>query len=157
MREAPIINARFFRRDALRALGGFVLDYPLASDRELLIRLALGGHSAVYLPRLLYEYRAHPGSSTLAGTPLAAARIASENFRLAEALHAQRKSDPALARAALAWHADTVVTAVVAALRLGRPGAIPQIVSRASRLNPWWFLRMVASVMRKFNARLRLG
>lgn len=156
MRQAPIINARFFRRSVLEILGGFVLDYPLASDREWLIRLALRGERTHYLARPLYEYRAHPGSSTLAGTPLAAARVASENFRLAEALIAQWRDEPALRHAALAWHADTVITAVVAACRLGRWSAIPQIFERASRQNRLWYLRLPLSVAQKLLARRRV-
>ncbi len=43
--EACLTNARFFRREALLSVGPFSLAYPLAADREFLVRwLSAGTH-----------------------------------------------------------------------------------------------------------------
>jgi glycosyltransferase involved in cell wall biosynthesis len=61
----PIINARFFRRRVFERLGCFNLDYPIAADRDLLIRAALEGMPDAPVPRILYRYRWHPASLTM--------------------------------------------------------------------------------------------
>ena len=156
MREVPIINARFFRRRVFDRLGGFSLDYPLGADRELLIRWAAAGVKSIYLPQTLYQYRAHEGSRTLAGTPLVARRLAAENLTMAEAMLAQWQHQPALRAAALAWHRDYIATDLVAALRLGAWPEIPAIARRAARQDSGWFWRMPAVVQRKLRSRRAL-
>ena len=61
----PIINSRFFRRSVFDQLGRFSLDYPVASDREFLIRAALAGIVDVCSPEIYYRYRWHSGSNTM--------------------------------------------------------------------------------------------
>jgi glycosyltransferase involved in cell wall biosynthesis len=61
----PIINSRFFRRSVFDQVGRFDLDYPVASDREFLIRAALAGIADVCSPDVYYRYRWHSGSNTM--------------------------------------------------------------------------------------------
>jgi glycosyltransferase involved in cell wall biosynthesis len=60
----PAFNSWFFRRSLLRRLGGFRVDFRLAADRDFQLRVA-ANTTPVVLPRLLYQYRCHPGSRTM--------------------------------------------------------------------------------------------
>lgn len=59
------VNGYFFRRQCLRQLGDFLLDYPLVSDRDMLIRFAERGFTALALNGYVYCYRRHDASMTL--------------------------------------------------------------------------------------------
>ncbi|MBV9998586.1 MAG: glycosyltransferase [Verrucomicrobia bacterium] len=61
----PLINARFFRRKVFEQIGLFDLRYPIAADRDFLIRAALRGLPDAPVTRLLYRYRWHAGSLTM--------------------------------------------------------------------------------------------
>lgn len=61
----PSINARFFRRAVFEKIGDFNLDYPIAADRDLLIRAALAGIPDAPVSRVLYRYRWHSKSLTM--------------------------------------------------------------------------------------------
>lgn len=61
----PVINSRFFRRSVFDQLGRFALQYPVASDREFLIRAALAGLTDVCSSDIYYRYRWHSGSNTM--------------------------------------------------------------------------------------------
>ncbi|HEY0794009.1 MAG TPA: glycosyltransferase family 2 protein [Chthoniobacterales bacterium] len=61
----PFINARFFRRRVFDQVGLFDLQYPIAADRDFLIRAALRALPDAPISRLLYRYRWHPGSLTM--------------------------------------------------------------------------------------------
>jgi glycosyltransferase involved in cell wall biosynthesis len=61
----PIINSRFFRRSLFDQLGGFDLAYPVASDRDFLIRASLAGITDVASSEIFYRYLWHSGSLTM--------------------------------------------------------------------------------------------
>jgi len=61
----PIINARFFRRAVFEKIGDFNLDYPIAADRDFLIRAALAGIPDAPVSRVVYRYRWHSKSLTM--------------------------------------------------------------------------------------------
>ncbi|MBV9488618.1 MAG: glycosyltransferase [Verrucomicrobia bacterium] len=61
----PFINARFFRRKVFEQIGEFDLRYPIAADRDFLIRAALRHLPDAPIKRLLYRYRWHPASLTM--------------------------------------------------------------------------------------------
>lgn len=80
--RVPVINARFFRRSFLKALDGFDIRFPVAADRDLLVRAALKAPRFSTDSRLVYVYRTHPGSLTLGGAQ-SRRRIVEEHLRLA--------------------------------------------------------------------------
>lgn len=61
----PNINARFFRRKVFDQIGYFDPAYPIAADRDFLIRAAVRGLPDAPLPKVLYRYRWHAGSLTM--------------------------------------------------------------------------------------------
>lgn len=58
------INAHFFRRRCMKQLGEFSLNYPLVSDRDLMIRFADRGFKTSALGGYVYRYRRHDRSLT---------------------------------------------------------------------------------------------
>ncbi|MEY2609194.1 MAG: hypothetical protein QOH31_7091 [Verrucomicrobiota bacterium] len=61
----PNINARFFRRKVFDQIGEFDLAYPIAADRDFLIRAALHQLPDAPIAKVLYRYRWHAGSLTM--------------------------------------------------------------------------------------------
>jgi glycosyltransferase involved in cell wall biosynthesis len=61
----PNINARFFRRKVFEQIGEFDLAYPIAADRDFLIRVALRQLPDAPIAKVLYRYRWHAGSLTM--------------------------------------------------------------------------------------------
>ena len=80
----PGINARFFRRRLLDQIGFFDQEIGLAADRELLVRLLRRNPKRATIDTVLYHYRAHAGSHTLAGDRRARTRVWQSHFQLAK-------------------------------------------------------------------------
>ena len=85
----PCINARFFRRALLERLSGFDNRFYISADRHMLLRAALQGVRAREIPSVLFEYRVHPGSLTLAPSIQARAQIIDEHITMVEELLAK--------------------------------------------------------------------
>ncbi|ODA68685.1 PGL/p-HBAD biosynthesis glycosyltransferase [Methyloligella halotolerans] len=99
----PVINARFFRRSFLERTGTFDPAMGLGADRAFLWRLLQHRPAAAAIPAPLYLYRAHSGSSSLAGDPDTKMRIWREHLALADRLLAQ--ADGLNVRVLLSWRA----------------------------------------------------
>ena len=61
----PNLNARFFRRRVFDQIGDFDLAYPIAADRDFLIRAAVRKLPDAPIGKVLYRYRWHAGSLTM--------------------------------------------------------------------------------------------
>lgn len=59
VRQSLQIGATLFRRETLQELGFMLPNIQNCEDNDLLVRLALAGKKAYYLPELLMEYRFH--------------------------------------------------------------------------------------------------
>jgi glycosyltransferase involved in cell wall biosynthesis len=121
------INARFWRRSFLDKLGRFDLRYPIASDRDLLIRAALAKPRAVLLNHIVYFYRLHPGSLTFHhGEP----RYREDHLAICDDYLARRDLDPEMHRWVRRLHTkETIQTSVAAAYR----GDVREVVRSAAR------------------------
>jgi glycosyltransferase involved in cell wall biosynthesis len=62
-----IINARFFRREAITAIGTFDLRYRFVADRDWLTRWYEVCMMTVAVPNIVYRYRQHASSLTFDG------------------------------------------------------------------------------------------
>lgn len=72
LRWKPVLpSAMLFRRDWLLQVGGFDPRFPPAEDTELLLRLALKGCQAKWLPDITVNYRQHDASAMHKGLPQA--------------------------------------------------------------------------------------
>lgn len=142
----PMINARLIRRDCFLRLGGFSLDYSLASDRDFLIRAALSTTRQVEIPELTYRYRWHSGSSTMTDGNRLTSRLSSENLaiarkHLARALGRERSI---LNR----WHTQLTVKGAMNALETEGIKGLLIMVTLGCRTNPCWFFYFAVEILR---------
>ncbi len=82
----PAINARFFRRSVFVEHGPFELELGLAADRAWLLNMQRTGLRFAHTENVLYRYRRHDGSQTLAGDAGARDRVWRENIAMADML-----------------------------------------------------------------------
>jgi len=78
----PAINAWFFRAGLFSQIGGFDPTYKVAGDREFMLRLACSGLPCAQMPKLVCQYRIHPGSMTFAGNEEIGETVAREHNRM---------------------------------------------------------------------------
>lgn len=104
----PAINARFFAKRFLDAVGPFELALPAAADRAWLLRAVASSPRCATTQRVLYTYRAHAGSTTLAGSRSVGLRLWREHVAMADAVLAVESCPPDLRRVARQWRAVEV-------------------------------------------------
>jgi GT2 family glycosyltransferase len=80
----PMINARLIRRDVFFKLGGFSLEYSLASDRDFLLRATEAGVRQKEIQFPTYKYRWHTGSSTMTEGNSLSEKLRRENLLIAQ-------------------------------------------------------------------------
>jgi glycosyltransferase involved in cell wall biosynthesis len=138
MLGVPITNARFFRRDRLQALGGFDGRYRIAADRDLLIRSLKAGWRTVPVPGVVYEYRAHAGSLTIAEQGRQGRATRDEYLDLARHYRRDPQGSPEQRRAAATWLA--VESAWLVVHRLRSQGLMAAVGCAAAGLanDPMW-------------------
>ncbi|NOX41211.1 MAG: glycosyltransferase [Alphaproteobacteria bacterium] len=85
----PAINGRFFHRKLMKDLNGFAPQAGLAADREFLLRVLKSDANGGNIARVLYHYRVHSGSTTIAGDSAARARVWRAELELADYLERQ--------------------------------------------------------------------
>ncbi len=75
-----ICHLGVYRTDLVRQLGGFREGYEGAQDYDLALRCTeqLAHHQIVHIPRVLYHWRSHPGSTAQAGSEKSYALSAGE-------------------------------------------------------------------------------
>jgi glycosyltransferase involved in cell wall biosynthesis len=72
LRWKPVLpSAMLFKRQWLEQIGGFDRRFPPAEDTELVLRLALLGCQAKWLPQVTVKYRQHDASAMHKGLPQA--------------------------------------------------------------------------------------
>ena len=86
-----ICHLGVYRTDLVRQLGGFREGYQGAQDYDLALRCTeqLAHHQIVHIPRVLYHWRSHPGSTAQAGSEknyalLAGKRALNDHFARAQ-------------------------------------------------------------------------
>jgi len=150
----PMINARLFRKSSFEKLGGFSLEYSLASDRDFLLRAVETGMVQCQVDSLTYRYRWHAGSSTMTEGNELTSKLSQENLAIAKT-HLSRASSTSK-RALLRWHDRLTVQAAMNALErldLGFFGIATEGVGN----NPAWGLLVVREVLRCFPGFIKRG
>lgn len=135
---APIINAKVFRRSVFERNGAFDVSYALAADRAFLLGLLVTHPKLDWRPidALVYRYRIHAGSRTLAPTPARRTQMADEHIRLAHrALNAP--NTPSAMRSLLkSLIAREGLARTVALIRQGRLGTAADAMLRTVLRDP---------------------
>ncbi len=136
----PIINGRFFRRSLFERFGPFNLEYPVASDREFLIRISLQGTTDVWTSDIYYRYLWHSGSLTMnAGsrTMLRGIEDGLEMIRATRASAALRSAD----REVLCdWRRELLAMRVIVCAVMKQRWKTLALAKEAMTIDPSWLL-----------------
>ncbi|MCC7253453.1 glycosyltransferase [Hyphomicrobium sp.] len=136
----PAINARFFRKDFLLGLGPLDPSAGLGADRELLLRAAKRKVRSAALPRPVYHYSVHAGSTTIAGDKGARERLLKAEIVLNDYVRRHYGSEPDVLNSVAT--AETLSALRLHAARLRGLDPSPALVARTSSVSP---LRLVVS------------
>jgi glycosyltransferase involved in cell wall biosynthesis len=150
----PMINARLIKKSAFEKLGGFSLEYSLASDRDFLLRAAETGVVQHQVDAMTYRYRWHAGSSTMTEGNELTSKLSQENMAIAKT-HLLRASSTSR-RALLRWHDRLTVQAAMNALERLDFGFFG-IAAEGFVNNPAWGLVMAREVLRSFPGFMKRG
>ena len=149
---APAINAWFFRRDVFARVGNFDLAYPVGADRDFLIRLYLAGFRHVFVDKVFYHYRKHPGSLTINQGLDAQERNLMENRRLAQKYMSSVHANAALQKRSVTWHDLTSIELMILFARQRRLWDFVNVIQIAIKHNwAWLFIVATQSPMRITN------
>ncbi len=151
----PMINARLIRREAFMHLGGFALDYSLASDRDFLLRAAVRGIHQMEVPEMTYRYRWHAGSSTMTEGNSLTARLSSENLAIAKNHLVQVPGNHR--RIIRRWHGRLTVQAAMNALEGADWRELLKVGKEGLRENPAWPLSFASQILRSLPGLLLRG
>jgi glycosyltransferase involved in cell wall biosynthesis len=154
----PLTNARFFRRSVFERVGLFDLRFPIASDRDFLMRVLLADIRRGVIEPVVYRYRAHARSLTF-GPLEGRARCRYDYAQLTVARLAEATAPRARA-AYRNWAAWVIGYDVFAFLRQGHRGAALRGVIDGWRSDPLWlvrFLRMAVGHWRERRQRHPAG
>jgi hypothetical protein len=142
----PMINARLFRKSFFKNLGGFSLNYSLASDRDFLLRAAEAGGAQQEVDAITYRYRWHSGSSTMTEGNALTDKLSHENLAIAKthlskAIGGSRKT-------LLRWHDRLTVQAAMNSLEDCRWSGLIQVFREGSSKNRVWGFYFAAEILR---------
>lgn len=139
----PLINARFFRRSLYQRVGSYDIRYPIAADRDFLMRALLAGVRNQPLPEVVYRYGSHEGSLSMAGVAVRQ-RLAEEYLRLARERCRECTGDARARRAYRRWRAWAGGYQVSLRLRAGAWAAAARLAADLLGEDPWWPLSFAA-------------
>jgi glycosyltransferase involved in cell wall biosynthesis len=132
----PMINARLFKKRAFVELGGFSLEYALASDRDFLLKASAAGMNQDEVDAMTYRYRWHSGSSTMTEGNALTARLSQENLVIAKTY--LPKATGRSRRALRQWHDRLTVQAAMNALEECRLSEMLKCFKEGTSENPGW-------------------
>jgi glycosyltransferase involved in cell wall biosynthesis len=151
----PMINARLIRREAFLELGGFSLDYSLASDRDFLLRAVEAGLRQIEIDAMTYRYRWHLGSSTMTEGNDLSGRLLRENMLIAKK-HLGCVSSPDN-RPLRRWHTGLSVQGAMNSLEDGEIAALWEQVAAGISCDPLWIMAFSGEILRSIPGFLARG
>jgi len=109
----PNINARIFRRSVFARLGRFNLAYPMASDRDLLMRAALANIPDAPVANIVYRYRWHEGSLTMNAGNSSMSQAQRDGLNIIASLLADPKINDDQRQILARWRRECVATEIM--------------------------------------------
>lgn len=155
---APSLNARFFRTEALRAIGGFDNSCYVSADRLAILQLALGPGTSREVPHLGFQYGVHPGSQTLRPTGRIARMIVAEHRAIADRLLRTPDLSAKARRVLNDWRRFEDLRGIVLATAADDAGYVPYAaLLRAALARPVTLPALARTMLRKARLRRREG
>jgi glycosyltransferase involved in cell wall biosynthesis len=139
------INAHFFRRSVYDRLAYFNLAYPIAADRDFLIRASQAGIREKFLNRCVYHYRLHESSITFNRAAYPVLKVGIDHLSIAEQL-LERTDLTGEQRSVLKmWHSRNTCVLIMHSLRTRAwPGLWTHSI-RGMKHNRLWPAEVVAA------------
>jgi glycosyltransferase involved in cell wall biosynthesis len=142
----PMINARLIRKDVFWKLGGFSLEYSLASDRDFLLRAAEAGVRQKEIEVATYRYRWHEGSSTMTEGNSLSKKLRQENLRIAvDHLQRVRPTDRGILKT---WRARLGIEEGMNALEAGEGKVFFNALVRGCLEQPLWPFYLAVEIVK---------
>jgi glycosyltransferase involved in cell wall biosynthesis len=156
----PNINARIFRRSVFEKLGRFDLAYPLASDRDLLLRAALASIPDAPVANILYRYRWHEGSLTMNAGNSSMSQAQKDGLNIIASLSANPKITSDQRQILRQWRRECVATDIMIQVlnrKLGRAATIFGETFRQEIILPYTLSRLgLLAIGRRIRTHYRL-
>ena len=156
----PIINSRFFRRSLFTTIGTFDLAYPVAADREFLIRAAVAGIADIALKDVFYRYRHHAGSLTMNAGNRTMVLGLEDGLRMIEQTRSRYRLGPGEEKLLRRWKRELLATKVFAFVIMREGRSAVAVAGATFKADPSWlltFLRCgVFAVGRRSRTRYRI-
>lgn len=143
----PVINARFFHREVYERVGLYDTRYPVASDRDFLLRVFMADVPEVTVPRALYHYRAHPGSLTMQVRIPNVLPCLREYLRMSERYFADPAVPAEVRRACRRWHGKEAMDGAIEAVRALQPGEALRFAWEGWRRAPLFPASLAGSIL----------
>ncbi len=147
----PITNARFFRRTLYERVGDYDLRYPIAADRDFLMRVLVVGARRTALPGIVYRYRSHAGSLTMQAGAVSE-RVLREYVAIAVDRwreHVKADGPPRVQALYRRWHAWASAALLRARLRAGHGSIALREMAAAAARDPIWPVRVVPQLLER--------
>lgn len=141
---APVFNAWFFRRDVFGKTGCYSLEYPLAADRDFLIRFFLGGLSYLTVDETFYHYCQHPLSLTINRMHDRQDYVHKEAVRIAEQ-YINGRGNQLLAKFCSRWRDRAFIELFASGFLRRDVSAMTRIALDATQKNAFWPFRLLLS------------
>jgi glycosyltransferase involved in cell wall biosynthesis len=151
----PMINSRFFRRSLFDEIGRFDLAYPVASDRDFLIRASLAGIKDICSSEVYYRYLWHAGSLTMNAGNASMLRGLEDGLEMIRRTRARGAIGVGAAKTLRKWRRELLAVMVLVHATM-REGDQALAVARESFLkDPRWLFTFVRCGLFAVGRRLR--
>lgn len=151
----PMLNARVYKKDLFFKIGPFDPAFPLAADRDFLLRLAASAPTEVLVPKIVCEYRWHKGSRTMSDGNNLSLQLNAENLAICEKFLRKHSGIPSAPLRI--WHKSlTVQNAMIALEEFSLPRFF-RVAWRGTRKNPLWPFALLAELFRCLPGFVRRG
>jgi glycosyltransferase involved in cell wall biosynthesis len=147
-----IINSHFFRKELFEEYGCFDTTYEIASDRELMLRLAKNKCKGMLFDKVIYKYRMHEKSMTLGNNPDSSLKIGLEHMRIAEQYVDGFKYSNLFSK----WYFSSAVTAIFSALKQNKYNYCLNIFKEAWKKNYFWPIYSIEIIIKKIFRRIKV-
>jgi glycosyltransferase involved in cell wall biosynthesis len=151
----PIINSRFFRRSLFTTIGTFELAYPVAADREFLIRAALAGIKDFAVAEVFYRYRWHTGSLTMNAGNRTMVRGLEDGLEMIEQVRSRYQLGSVDNRLLRQWQRELQATKVMAHALIGENRLALGVARAALGADPLWALTFLRCGVLAIGRRIR--
>jgi hypothetical protein len=150
-----MLNARVYKKDLFSEIGEFDLAFPLAADRDFLLRLATSSPKEALVPKIVCEYRWHKGSRTMSEGNNLSLQLNAENLGICEKyLRKPSGIPPAPLRT---WHKSlTIQNAMIALEEFSLPRFF-RAACRGTLKNPFWPFAFLAEFCTSLAGFVRRG